>query len=218
MLIVVSLSSKKAAIKDYDWFKFEGKRKVALENKEYDLEVEANDVFGLRSIRKNLFHVVHRGDPDIVFACDAKIARSLLGRAKPFSGVIKGVRVKNEKTAKLAKGPVLPTGTREPTPYLTVPGSLTEDKKLTKLLHTIKLKGANRLVFIKALPMPTGEVYYYYDASDTFNEYGKSKSAKWETDLQKAAVAALKSADFLVGAGVVNHSGQQVPCLALVGT
>lgn len=218
MLIVVSLSAKKAGIQDYDWFKFEGKRKVLLENKEYDLAIEIPDVFGLRSIRKNLFHVIHRDEPEIIFACDAKIARSLLGRAKPFEGTIKGVKVKNEKMAKLAKGPVLPTGTREPTPYMAVPGSLTEDKKLTKLLASIKLKGANRMVFIKALPMPTGEVYHYYDAADTYNEYGKSKEAKWETDLQKAAVAALKSGNYLVGAGIVNHAGQKVPCLAVVGT
>lgn len=220
MLIVVglSLSASKATIKDYDWFKFEGKRKVPLENKEYDLVIEEGDVFGIRNIRKNLFHVVHRATPDIIFTADAKIARSLMGRAKAFVGTIKGVKIKGETIAKIGKGPVVPTGKREPTPYFAVPGSLSEDKKLTKKLRTIGLLGANRMVFIKALPMPSGEVYYYYDATDTFLPYGKAKEAAWEAALQKAAVAALKNENFLVGAGIVDHAGQKIPCLALVGT
>lgn len=218
MLIVVSLSAKKASIQDYDWFRFEGKRKVPLENKEFEVNFEAKDVYGIRNIRKNLFHVVHRDEPEIIFAADSKIARSLMGRSKPFSGTIKGVKVKNTKTAKLGKGPALATGTREPTPYLTVPGSLSEDKKLTKMLTMIDMEGANRMIFIKAIPMPSGEIYHYYDATDTYNKYGESKEKKWETDLQKAAVKALKRGNFLVGAGIVKHGGQKVPCLAIVGS
>lgn len=219
MLLLLSTSAKtpKVPILECDWYRFEGTRKVSIENKSHEADVETKDVFGIKAVKKNVFYLLHRDDPSIVFEINAAQARSLLGRSRPFTGTVSGLRVKGKSvgTAAQEKLPANKPIT-EPVTYHAVPGGRSEDTKLTDRLRKAKIKGADRMMFVARLPMPTGETYNYYDATETFEPYGAKKRAQWEKDLEVAAVNAVKTGGYLVGASLVKLDDIVRPCLILV--
>lgn len=114
MLILLSESARKlpdVSIQDCDWYRFEGKRKVSIENKEHEADIEEKDVFGIKAAKRNKFYVLHKDDPSVVFEVDAATARSLLGRSRPFTGTVSGIRVKkatDKNTSAREKLPAAP--------------------------------------------------------------------------------------------------------------
>lgn len=222
MLIFLSESARKApdvAILDCDWYRFEGKRKVSIENKEYDAVIEEKDVFGIKAAKRNKFYLLHRDDPSVVFEIDAAEARSLLGRSRPFTGTVSGIRIKKATDKNTPAREKLPAAPKEPQPKKTfkaVPGSKAENTKLTQELRKTKFKNAARLQFLARVPMPTGGTYNYYDASETFESYTAKQRDKWETDLEKAVVKQVENGGYLVGAAFLKFDDAVRPVLVIV--
>ncbi|QZE55996.1 hypothetical protein pEaSNUABM52_00138 [Erwinia phage pEp_SNUABM_52] len=221
MLIFLSESARKpqVAILDCDWYRFEGKRKVALENKDYEADIDDKDVFGIKAAKRNVFYVLHRDDPSVVFQVDAAGARSLLGRSRPFTGTVSGIRVKkatDKNTPAREKLPAAPKEAQPKLPFKAVPGSKPEDVKLTKELRKTPMKNCNRLQFLARIPFPTGETYNYYDASETFEPYKSNQRDKWETDLEKAVVKQVEKGGYLVGATFLKLDEAVRPVLIVV--
>lgn len=223
MLIFLSESAPRklpvVAITDCDWYRFEGKRKVSIENKEHEADIEEKDVFGIKVAQRNKFYVLHRDDPSVVFTVDAATARSLLGRSRPFTGTVSGIRVKKATDKNTPAREKLPAAPKEAQPkkdFASVPGSLAENTKLTQELRKTKLKNCNRLTFLARIPMPTGGTYNYYDASETFESYTASQRTKWETDLEKAVVKQVEAGGYLVGATFLKFDDAVRPVLVIV--
>lgn len=220
LLFVSSLSAArlpKIKIEDCDWYRFEGTRKVYIENPDFEVDIEAKDVYGT-CIIKNKIYVLHRDDPEIVFPIDAKTARSLLGRSRPFTGKIKGIKVSGKKAGTTAQEK-LPTKPKDAKPeariYEVDNSTGKENKKLTETVRKAKIAGANRLEFIAAVPMPTLETYNYYDASDTYQPYADKPKDKWETALEDAVLKVIPRG-YIVGAAMIKLDGAMRPCLIAV--
>ncbi|QZE58696.1 hypothetical protein pEaSNUABM28_00139 [Erwinia phage pEa_SNUABM_28] len=222
MLILLSESARKlpvASIMDCDWYRFEGKRKVSIENKEHEADIEEKDVFGIKAAKRNLFYVLHKDDPSVVFTVDAATARSLLSRSRPFTGTVSGIRVKKATDKNTPAREKLPAAPKEPQPkkpFKAVPGSKAENTKLTQALHKTKFKNAGRIQFLARIPMPTGGVYNYYDATETFEGYKASQREKWETDYEKAVVKQIENDGYLVGATFLKLDSDVRPVLIIV--
>lgn len=219
MLFFISTSARlpKIKIEDCDWYRFEGARKVSIENDDFEADIDAKDVFGTRFIKDKIY-VLHRDDPDVVFPIDAKTARSLLGRSRPFTGKIKGVKVSGKKVGTAAQ-PKLPTKPKDAEPKATiyeVDNSVgKEDKKLTDKIRKAKLAGANRLEFLAGVPMPTTETYNYYDATDTYTPFSSKPKDEWEKALEDSVLKVLPKG-YIVGAAMVKIDGAMRPVLIVV--
>lgn len=222
MLIFLSESARKlpvVAINDCDWYRFEGKRKVSIENKEHEADIEDKDVFGIKAAARNKFYVLHRDDPSVVFEVDAATARSLFGRSRPFTGTVSGIRVRKASDKNTPAREKMPAAPREPQPpkaFTAVPGSKSENTELTQELRKTKFKNCNRLEFLARIPMPTGGTYNYYDASETFASYKPAQRDKWETDLEKAVVKQVEKGGYLVGAAFLKFDDAVRPVLIIV--
>ena len=222
MLILLSESARKkpdVAIQDCDWYRFEGKRKVSIENKEHEADIEEKDVFGILAAKRNKFYVLHKDDPSVVFEVDAPTARSLLSRSRPFTGTVSGIRVKKATDKNTSAREKLPAAPKEPQPkkpFKAVPGSKAENTKLTQELRKTKFKNAGRIEFLARIPMPTGGTYNYYDASETFDGYKANQREKWETDYEKAVVKQIESGGYLVGATFLKFDDAVRPVLVIV--
>ncbi|QYW03100.1 hypothetical protein pEaSNUABM14_00140 [Erwinia phage pEa_SNUABM_14] len=223
MLIFLSESASRktpiVSINDCDWYRFEGKRKVSIENKEHEADIEDKDVFGIKAAARNKFYVLHRDDPSVVFVVDATAARSLLGRSRPFTGTVSGIRVKKASDKNTPAREKMPAAPREPQPkkvFTAVPGSKSENTKLTQELRKTPFKNCSRLEFLARIPMPTGGTYNYYDASETFASYKPAQRDKWETDLEKAVVKQVEKGGYLVGAAFIKFDDAVRPVLIIV--
>lgn len=220
MLLLLSTSAKKpvVSIAECDWYRFEGKRKVAIENKTHEADIDPKDVYGIKAVKKNMFYVLHRDDPSVVFQIDAATARSLLGRSRPFNGSVSGIKVKGKASVTPAREKLPSSNAKSPTvvTYTAVPGSKSENTALSQAIRKAKIKGADRLMFLGRIPMPTGDTYNYYDATDSFSPYGPKKTEKWEKDLEEAVVNTVKTAGYLIGAALMKVDGVVRPCLIIV--
>lgn len=222
MLILLSESARKTpavGIQDCDWYRFEGKRKVSIENKEHEADIEEKDVFGILAAKRNKFYVLHKDDPSVVFEVDAPTARSLLGRSRPFTGTVSGIRIKKASDKNTPAREKLPAAPKEPQPkkpFKAVPGSKAENTKLTQELRKTKFKNAGRIEFLARIPMPTGGTYNYYDASETFAGYKANQRDKWETDYEKAVVKQIENGGYLVGATFLKFDDAVRPVLVIV--
>lgn len=219
MLLFISVSARmpKIKIQDCDWYRFQGTRKVYVENDDFEADIEDKDVFGV-CIIKNKIYVLHRDDPKVVFTADAKTARSLLGRSRPFSGTVAGVKVKGAKqkeTATRPRMPVKPANAMKAIIYEVDNSVPKENEKVSDAIRKAKMKGANRIQFLAAMTMPTSETYNYYDASDTFLPYGDKNKDKWEKDLEDAVLKVIP-AGYVVGASLIKYDGAIRPCLILI--
>lgn len=217
MLLFISTSAAKVKIEDCYWYKFEGARSVHAENKQFDVEVANGDKYGLKPITKNKIALLHESETDEVFYIDAKKARSLMGRSKPFKGKINGKKGLVRSAGTQAENKTPRTNAAQPVAYHTVPGSLKEDTRLTNMIRKANVPNADRLTFLARIPMPTGEEYNYYDATEVmqaFQDAGKERT--WEDELEKAVVAVTKTRNYVIGATHVDFQGRRTPVLILV--
>ena len=221
--LFISVSARKpkaVAISDCDWYRFEGKRAVSVENSEYEADVEYKDVYGISNVGRNKFVLLHREEPTVGFEIDAKTVRSLLGRSRPFTGTISGVKVASKPKGTKAQVKDTPTDATQRDKikvWTAVPGSKPENKKLTKLLQALPIDGAAGIQYLARIPFPSGELYNYYEATSTFSTYQKTQRAKWERDLEDAAIRAVQQMGLIVGATFLKfNDGTVHPVLVLV--
>lgn len=218
MLLFISISQSLPKIKVADclWYRFAGKRKVAIENEEYEARIDPDDVYGMKRIKDN-FYVVLQEDPSYVFPVTGPVIRSLLSRSKSFTGSVQGIKVKSD-ARQIDRTTGMETG-KDSGLYEVAP-MRGEDKDLTAAVRKIRLPGAQALKFMSVVTLPTGDVYTYYDASETFPDFDPKMPAaditKWEDKIEKAAVSALKAQGLIIGASILKYAGNKVPTLILV--
>lgn len=218
MLLFVSLSKRlpKVKIEDCLWYRFGGKRKVLLENDEFEARIDPNDVYGMKRVKDD-FYVILADDPEYVFPVQGDALRSLLNRSKAFRGLVSGIKVKTDASAP-NRGMGMERG-KGGGAYVVAP-KRGEDADLTKAVRTINLPGASTISFMSVVTLPSGDVYTYYDASATYPEFdpkarGQDHTA-WEDKIEKAAVRALKTRGLIIGAHIMKNKGEKIPTLILV--
>ncbi|AQT28612.1 hypothetical protein YOLOSWAG_131 [Erwinia phage vB_EamM_Yoloswag] len=223
MLLFISASARKpkraVTIEECDWYRFEGKRAVSVENDEFEADVEYNDVYGIVNTGKNSYALLHKEDPSTSFEIDAKQARSLLGRSRPFTGTVKGTRVssKPKGTREQSKTPTDVSQKGKQKVWHAVPGSKPENKKLTQALQTLSVDGASGIQYMARVPLPSGELYNYYEATSTFASYKSTQRAKWERDIEDHVIAKIRSWGYVVGATFLKfNDGTVHPMLIIV--
>lgn len=203
--LFISTSARKAhviPVWEFSWYRFEGKQAVSVENKDYEADVENKDVFGIKNISVNKFILAHREDPEVYFDIDAKTCRSLLGRSRPFTGKVGGIKVTSSPRATKVKTDT-PTDVSQANKikrWTAVRGSKPEDKKITRKLQSMPIDGASGLTFLASVPFPTGEIYTYYEATSTFSSYKTTQRAKWEKALEDAAIKQCANLGLVIGA------------------
>lgn len=218
---MLTLSAAKIKLTDYSWYKFEGKRKAKFENahKDYDLEVEPNEKYGIK-LGKKYFYLVHQDEPTLEFKLVPKMARNLIGRSVGFSGKIGKVKVKagiygsdaSKAAAKPNPAPV------HSTPFQAV--ALVENPKLTKQLREVKFPGLKRIKYILTQRPIEEEVYQYYDVTESLIAYRRKHKLKindygfFRRDLEDTVEAAIPGLD--VEIGYVKHDDQIKQVLVVI--
>jgi len=221
--LFISVSARKpkgVAVKDCDWYRFEGQRAVSVENSEFEADVEYKDVYGISNLGVNKFVLLHREDPSVQFEIDAKTVRSLLGRSRPFTGTVSGIKVSAKPKGTKAQTKDTPTDSAQKGKmkvWTAVPGSKPENKKITKLLQSLPVDGAAGIQYLARVPFPSGELYNYYEASTTFSSYDNKQRAKWERDMEDAVIRKAGQLGLVVGATFLKfNDGTVHPVLVLV--
>lgn len=221
--LFISVSARKpkaVAVEDCDWYRFEGQRAVSVENSEYEADVEYKDVYGISNVGVNKFVLLHREDPKVQFEIDAKTVRSLLGRSRPFTGTISGIKVTSKPKGTKAQTKDTPTDLSQKGKmkvWTAVPGSKPENKKITKLLQSLPVDGAAGIQYLARIPFPSGELYNYYEASTTFSSYDSKQRAKWERDMEDAVIRKASQMGLVVGATFLKfNDGTVHPVLVLI--
>lgn len=221
--LFISVSARKpkgVAVEDCDWYRFEGQRSVSVENSEFEADVEYKDVFGLCAAGVNKFVLLHREDPTVQFDIDAKTARSLLGRSRPFTGTIAGKKVTSKPKGTKAQVKDTPTDVTQKDKikvWHAVPGSKPENKKITKMLQSLPVDGAAGIQYLARIPFPSGEIYNYYEATSTFGTYTSGQRSKWERELEDVVIKKAGTLGLIVGATFLKfNDGTVHPVLVLV--
>lgn len=217
-LISISAAPK---ITDYLWYTFDGKRKVKFENshKHYDLEIEPKERFGIKFGRKSIY-LLHEDDPEIQFKLDPPLAKKLVEKSKGFKGKIKGKAVQpgvHGADAKLSGKPKRAPVHSAP---LAQPVKMGEDKELTKELAAVRFPGLKRIEYILTQRPVPGEVYQYYDVSQSLLAYRRkhkipvSEKGDWAKELEDTVESKLKGID--VEIGYVKHQNKIKHVLVVV--
>ena len=221
MLMLFRLSSLSAAAPDvsqFDWYKFGGKRKVAVENRTHEASIEENDVWGVKPAAKGSYTLLHKDDPTIKFSIDATVLRSLLSRSKPYKGTVAGVRVSGRAHGSTGNKPseeVSPNPDAKQKPYEVDAEGRVPDKDLLKLVKSADLPGASAIKFLLKNSMLTGEIYHYFDVSSVYRNLTSNDDKQWEKQLEDA-ILRITSSKYLVGATKYKYEGKLLPCLLIV--
>lgn len=211
LLVSHSAAKVKVLVEECNWFRFTGSRSVKAENKEYDLEIATNNVYGIKPLARNKFAVLHKALTSEVFILDAKEARSLMGRSKPYKGKIDGKSV-TTTTSNTPEGRIPHTEPQAVT-YEVDPDSNSEDKNLTAMLHSSSNSKLKRCKFSSRSVLRTGEIYNVYEIRDFYDSL-KSKT-EWEAKAEDVAIAAIDG-DYLIGAAMEKIAGVNTPILMIV--
>lgn len=210
MLVNLSLSAAKPQYTEFDWFKFTGARGVYLENKEYEVQIDAGERFGIFIAQRGVFYVVHEDLPTELFKCDAKTARSLMGRATYYKGRVKGKAVNNSRLVKGASVPRDPTAQPPADP---APDTKTKAVGNAKDILTAVRKQAfpkpRSITYMRSADMGEGKVFYY-DATSSYVE-SKLKAEQWEKHAEKLLLAAMVGTSHEVGAVVQQPTSKTQP-------
>lgn len=213
--------SAKAKLTDYLWYKFGGKRTVKFPNanRVYDLEIDAGDRFGIK-FGKKYFYLLHEDDPEIVFKLKPDEARRIITKSKGYKGKINRVAVEpglhGTDSPKMNTKPIAPVHSA-PVKQRAVAG---EDKELTKMLQKVRFPGLAKTSYILTQrPLP-GEVYHYYDVTDSLTAYRRKNRLKvtergdFNKDLEQTVEKAIRGLD--VEIGYVKHKGKLKQVLVVV--
>lgn len=216
MFTILSLSASKPDVTQYQWYKFTGARSVMLDHPKFTAEIAGDDVFGVKTIRVGVYHILHRDDTSIVFKADAKILRSLLTRSIPFKGKVNNIQVtpgKGAGTAGAKGAETALTVTQEPYEIEVEP----KDKDLEKALKSCKLKGAEGIKFLMKMTQLTGEVNHFFDVSSVFNKLSADlkQDRAWERVVEDAVIA-VTDKKYLVGAARYKYKGSMLPVVLIV--
>jgi hypothetical protein len=92
---MVEISTSAAGPGDYSWFRVQEGTPDRLfddHNRSYELNLAAKDVFGVRKGRTNIYYVVDKSDPDLLFKLSEKEVTEILRTAKPYRGSVNNVK------------------------------------------------------------------------------------------------------------------------------
>mgnify|MGYP000344956893 CR=1 FL=1 len=219
-MVLISISAK-PKIADYLWYKFEGKRKVMFPkaNRTYDLEIDAGDRFGIKFGKKH-FYLLHEDDPEILFKIKPDEGRRLISKSRGYKGKINKVNVESglhgKDSPKMNSKPVAPVHSA-PVKQSANPG---EDKELTKLMQKVRFPGLSKMSYILTQRPVPGEVYHYYDVTDSLTAYRRKHRLKvtergdFNDDLEQTVEKAVRGLD--VEIGYVKHKGKLKQVLVVV--
>lgn len=210
MLGILSLSAVTPPYTEFDWFKFKGARGVKLENKDYEVQVDAGERYGIFISKRGVFYVVHEDAPEVVFQTDAKGARSLMGRSDYYKGRVKGKAVNNVRLSTKGK-----TVDRDPTAAPPAPPVETKQKptgNAKTFLADIRKQRFHKprsITYMRMADLPEGRVFYF-DASVSFKEALMQPEA-WEKFAEKLLVTAMEGQNVEVGAVVQPPTSKNSP-------
>ena len=211
------------SVKDFRWYKFDGVRTVAFDNahKNYDLEIEKGDVFGIRLVGKKV-HIVHRDDPTIVFKADPKFVKRVIDKSNGFRGKVEGTKVEPGMQGKDIRAQGKPLGKssapKHSKPIRTKP--LVENKALTRKLKTVKFPGLRNAKWYLTQPDVDGETpVHFYDVSNTLVNYRRkhgipaNETGDWADELGATVEQAIPGT--YCEAGTVKENGKLMQVLAI---
>jgi hypothetical protein len=221
MWISLSLKYK---ISDFHWYTFQGSRSVTLDNanKKYDLELSKGEVYGLR-LGKTHFWIAQFDDESgelIEFKLIPKEARRIVDKSNGYSG-----KVNNKKVVAGIYGKDSST-TGKPTkniPSHATPiknSKPTENKLLTQSIKKVKFPGLSKIKHVLSQKAVEGELYHYYNISDTVSPYRRKHKlnvrqlGNWASDLEDVVEKTLGSID--VEIGTVRWKGDLIKVMVVI--
>lgn len=221
--MLISLSAK-AKVTDFQWYTFEGTRRVLIENanRYYDLEITKGEHFGLKLGRTHfwLAQVEEESGDVIKFKLEPKEARRIVEKSKGFSGKIGKIKVQPGTHGKERKASGKPSGTAPVSSAPTPGGVPRENKVLTKAVNKIKFPGAAKITHVMTQRAIEGEIYHYYDISDTLPGYRRKhklnvrETGDWAKDIEASAEKAIKKIDAEIG--TVRWKGKLIRVMAIL--
>lgn len=190
--MLLSLSAVKPAVTKYDWYSFKGKRTLKILNghKEYDLELEPDEVFGVKSGTKQIY-LITKEDPSILFKIEEKVLSRLLKSSKGWSGKVGRYKVNAGRYGAVDKPSGVDTSAPKAKPIRIRTATIPENKTITTMLKQTKVMGIDNIKYIMAQELLPGEMYYYYDAESMLRAYQESKGLKpthygqWDTFFER---------------------------------
>lgn len=206
--MLVSLSAK-AKVTDFEWYTFQGTRRVLIENanRYYDLEITKGEHFGLKLGRTHfwLAQVEEESGEVIKFKLEPKDARRIVEKSNGYGGKIGRIKVEPGNYGQERKASGKPSGST-PTNATPLPGSVPREKKeLTAAVKKIKFPGMSKTKHVLTQRAIEGEIYHYYDISDTLPAYRRKhrltvrETGNWAKDIETAAEKQIKKIDAEIG-------------------
>lgn len=210
MLLNLSLSAAKPKYTEFDWFKFTGVRGVQLENKDYEVQIDAGERFGIFIAERGIFYVSHEDAPEVLFKTDAKTARSLMSRATYYKGRVKGKAVNNSRLVKGATVVRDPDAQppQNPAPD-TKPKAVGSAKDILTAIRAQRFPKPRSIVYMRHALLHEEKVYYF-DATSSYLE-SKLKADAWEKQAEKMLIAAMAGTSAEVGAVVQQPTSKTQP-------
>lgn len=223
MLVSISLASNSAVITvaNYAWYKYTLKRKQTFDeaHKEYILELNADDVFGIRKAG-SVYHLIMKQYPEFKFKLTQEQVDKLVTGSVGWKGKIKGVVVSagiGGKDPKV-KPVVKPVGSENIKPPRTS-NSGGEDKELTAKLKKLRIKGFDQIKFLHKESFLPNEITYYYDISAVYTAYAASKGfdkkpKTWGDEIEALVEKSMPDLD--IECGTVNYLGKPLKLMSVL--
>tara|TARA_Y100001963_G_scaffold127143_1_gene180308 strand:- start:3964 stop:4608 length:645 start_codon:yes stop_codon:yes gene_type:complete len=208
-------------IQKFRWYKFDGIRTVRFEraHKQYDLEIEKGDVFGIR-VARNKIQLLHSDETSITFKVDAKEIKRVIDKSNGFKGKVDGERVLPGTQGKDMRAQSKPKGKapKHTTP-LDMP-ELREQKQLSVNIRKVKFPGIKSAKWLTAQLDIDGETpIHYYDVKSTLLNYRRKMSlpvgkyGDWADELAATVENAIPGV--YCEAGTVRYQGNLVHVLVV---
>jgi hypothetical protein len=212
MLISISVTPS------YAWYSYVLKRKLSYGNahKEYVLELNEGDIFGVRKAGR-VFYLIVKDYTDIVFKLTTEEAEDLIKKCKGWSGKIdkkivsagiggKDLRVRPSVAETKIKAP-------------RTSGNSGENKELTATLKKLRIKGIADIKFLHKESFLPNEITYYYDITSLYNAYAiskrfDSKPKTWGDAIEEMIEKLISNLD--VECGTVNYLGKPTKLMSVL--
>lgn len=201
MFLSISVK-KKRKVTEYDWYKFVGSRtrKYYNHNTKFDLDLDKNEKFGIRTGRQYVY-LVPDDMPEEEFKLTFKEAQLLLKNSQGFRGKINGVRVQAGTRGKDVTSEPKRAAPESTTETYEKPNSKGEDVNLTKDIKALAFPGIKRVKHLTTQRTLLGEVYHYYDITPCLNAYRRKhgipidKEGAFAVDIEEAVESNTKDLD-----------------------